>query len=127
LVTPQGTQWCGLFRWIDGVEARGRLTVPLARQVGRNMAHLHQTAHAYPFPTAGDGLREGYCYDEVLIQVHHSWIDERAALIGHAQVELLRDAVNYLLEMLATCAKRRDTYGIIRVHGGALGRTGPVC
>lgn len=91
------------------------------------MAHLHQTAHAYPFPTAGDGLREGYCYDEVLIQVHHSWIDERAALIGHAQVELLRDAVNYLLEMLATCAKRRDTYGIIRVHGGALGRTGPVC
>jgi Ser/Thr protein kinase RdoA (MazF antagonist) len=124
LVTPtttsDGQQLCCLFSWIEGHEARGRLSSSIMEQIGRSMAMLHVAAQAYPFPTPGDGFREGYCYDEVLVQAHREWIAHHAAALGSERVTLLYAAVEHVLSALAAVGKNRATYGVIHadLHPG---------
>jgi Ser/Thr protein kinase RdoA (MazF antagonist) len=105
---------------IVGHEARGNLSIALMREIGRTMALLHAAARTWPFPVDGDGFREGYCYDERLVQYHRSWIDKYAETIGHEQSTLLHSTVDYMLAVLSTYEKNRHTYGIIHadLHPG---------
>lgn len=111
--TSNGDQLCCLFAWIEGEEARTRLSLPVIRQIGRNMAFLHEAARAYSFPTTGNGLREGYCYDDGLIRSHREWIAQRANEIDPANIDLLHEAIEYVLEAFTALDKSRDIYGFI--------------
>jgi Ser/Thr protein kinase RdoA (MazF antagonist) len=113
ITTSDGQQLCCLFSWIEGHEARGRLSPSIMEQIGRSMAMLHIAAQAYPFPTPGDGFREGYCYDEGLVSSHSEWIMQHATTLGNERVVLLQTAVAYLLTALASIGKSRANYGVI--------------
>ena len=113
--TPDGDRLSCLFTWIEGQEARGRLSHPVLYQMGQSVAFLHETAKAYAFPSDGDGFRESYSYDDKLVLSHHEWIAERADEIDSERFSLLNKAIDDVLAALADIGKRRDNYGFI--HG----------
>jgi Ser/Thr protein kinase RdoA (MazF antagonist) len=115
LATPEGQRLSCLFTWLEGQEARGRLSAPALHQMGRSVALLHEAARAYAFPADGDGLREDYRYDESLVLSHREWIAERTSEIGAERVALLHRAIDVVLAALTDAGKRRDNYGFI--HG----------
>ena len=113
--TPEGDRLSCLFTWIEGQDARGRLSRPVLYQMGQSVALLHEAARSYAFPTDGDGFRENYCYDDRLVVSHREWIAERAGEIGSERVRLLHKAIDDVLAAFASVGKRRDNYGFI--HG----------
>jgi len=113
--TPDGDRLSCLFTWIEGQDARSRLSHPVLSQMGQDVAFLHEAAQAYAFPSEGDGFRESYRYDEKLILSHREWISERAGEIGSERVSLLHKAIDNVLAALTVTGKHRDTYGFI--HG----------
>ncbi len=113
--TPDGDRLSCLFTWIEGQDARSRLSHPVLSQMGQSVAFLHEAAQAYAFPSEGDGFRESYRYDEKLILSHREWIAERAGEIGSERVSLLHKAIDNVLAALTVIGKHRDTYGFI--HG----------
>jgi Ser/Thr protein kinase RdoA (MazF antagonist) len=90
--------------------------------MGRAMAHLHEAAHSYAFPVDGDGLREGYRWDERLVLNHLEWIGEHEAQIRAERSLALRRAVNRVAAQMAAMPKTRETYGLIHadLHPGNL-------
>lgn len=113
--TPEGDHLSCLFTWIEGQEARGRLSHSVLYQMGQSVAFLHEAAQAYTFPSEGDGFRESYHYDDKLILSHREWIAECAAEIGSERVALLYKAIDDVLAAFTDTGKRRDNYGFI--HG----------
>lgn len=113
--TPEGDRLSCVFTWIEGQEARDRLSLPVLYQMGQSVAFLHEAAQAYAFPAEGDGFRESYVYDDRLLLSHREWIAERAADLGSARVALLSNAIDDVLAALTGAGKRRDNYGFI--HG----------
>ncbi len=111
--TPDGDRLSCLFTWIEGQEARGRLSLPLLHQMGQSVAFLHEAAQSYAFPSEGDGFRENYGYDDKLALSHRQWIAEHAAEIGDEHVALLHKAIDHVLATLTGIGKRRDNYGFI--------------
>ena len=120
---PDGDRLSCLFTWIEGQEARDRLSLPVLYQMGQSVAFLHEAAKAYAFPFDGDGFRENYGYDEKLVLAHREWVAERAAQcaaecaaeLSSERVALLHKAIEYVLAAFASIGKRRDNYGFI--HG----------
>ena len=98
--TPDGDRLSCLFTWIEGQEARSRLTHPVLYQMGQSVAFLHKAAQSYIFPSEGDGFRESYVYDDKLLLSHHEWIAECAAEIGSERVALLHKAIDAVLAAL---------------------------
>ncbi len=113
--TPDGDRLSCLFTWIEGQEARGRLSHSVLYQMGQSVAFLHEAAKAYAFPSEGDGFRESYCYDDKLVRSHREWIAERADEIGSERVSLLYKVIDDVLAALTVTGKHWDNYGFI--HG----------
>ncbi len=113
--TPEGDRLSCLFTWIEGQEARGRLSHSVLYQMGQSVAFLHEAAKAFVFPSEGDGFRESYSYDDKLILSHREWIAEEADEIGSERVSLLHKVIDDVLAALASVGEHRDNYGFI--HG----------
>jgi len=113
--TPEGDRLSCLFTWIEGQEARDKLSHSVLYRMGQSVAFLHEAAKAYAFPSDGDGFRESYHYDDKLLLSHHKWIAECATELGSERVVLLHKAIDDVLAAFTSIGKPRDNYGFI--HG----------
>ena len=113
IATPAGERLCALFAWVEGHELHQGVTPADLRKIGRLVAKLHAIARQFPFPDAASDFRDGYRYDQSLMHSHYSWIEEKHATIGPANVALLHQAIEYVLAQLERIGATPANYGMI--------------